>query len=245
MPASTEGLHVYPTSRCKRCKACNSSIDLTTTATTPVYSALMETKIHDVVETAWKWADSVVQPAVAEMATLLGLPQPKETETVRSVPNVMLPYFGETPLDVVIFVGSAFVFQCSLWWRQFQYWRQRRRRRRRDDGPDDAQRAQRQQSVPRATSWWEYEPPPPPESKSRVYKPYKDESLHALMGEMMEQKTKLRHVDEDAAILRRHKLREARLDQLVASSSNGLALSQRILQDTRSTLRETGRALDD
>lgn len=180
--------------------------------------------------------EKLTQQFVSTLTSLVGI----NTEALNNnkissrSEKIDLFYFGPTSLDVIIFVGSAIACRGYLWWQR--RWRDERDGRQSPpSGGDDSKIM--------------YTAPPP--HKAKEWKPYKDPSLYQFMAKAKEQKQKLRQVP-DPEQARKVKMQQIKIRQCNSSGTTrntsgplSLGLSQRLLQDKRQGLKETGRPLVD
>lgn len=175
---------------------------------------LLETFTNNL-EKLIKQASSVVS------STVDFLTEPtKDGESRRLARKMNLPYFGETPTEVILFVASALSFRVYLWWRQ---------QRGTSSGSD-------------RKFWWKRgrhnsEPP----VKSTPLPECKDRGLYEFMDKAKEQKAKLRRV-QDPEVARKKKLQDIRNSM---KPSGPLGLSDDLLKDKRGRLKATKRFLVD
>lgn len=197
------------------------------------------------------------------------LPNPKgKTALVEKLGTVELPYFGETPIETVVFVASAFGFRLYQIWRYYftdvsefdldtKHLGGKRKPATWKYGTKPAssnnRRGSPSQFKPKHSKWWrrwllfgscddndssiDAHLPLEPDAKATSWGTYKDPSLAAFINEAQQHKEKLRHV-EDPLLQRRKKLQAIRTKSK-ATAQGPLGLSDTMLQNTRSKLRQT------
>lgn len=180
------------------------------------------------VEAAKRAIDTLHKAAVRfyqDLSSRVIVKEPKaESSKDGRIILIDLPYFGQTSLEAVIFVGSAMIFRAYMWWRK---------------PPRDKKK--KKKPTWKESTWKKPRKDTP--HKAKEWKTYKDPSLYEFMDLAQEQKKKLKHV-EDPALGRREKLKEMKMREK-ATPSGPLGLSQRLLQDKRQGLKQTGRPLVD
>jgi hypothetical protein len=179
--------------------------------------------------------EKLTQQLVSTLTCLVGInTEALNHNKISRSEKIDLFYFGPTSLDVIIFVGSAISFRCYLWWQR--PWRDERNGRQSPpSGGDDTTSAYTA----------------PPAHKAEEWKPHKDPSLYRFMAKAKEQKQNLRQVvDPEQAMkvkMQHIKFRQCNSSGTtrITSGPPSLGLSQRLLEDKRQGLKETGRPLVD
>jgi hypothetical protein len=145
----------------------------------------------------------------------------------KPVPIIILPYLGEAPLDVILFVGTAVFYRIYQWRRGILSRTSDISGRKDDNRKNDMQKDKsREDSLVH---------------KATTYQPYKDPGLYDFMEQCKESRRKLRKVP-DPNVTRQEKLKNLKSKQQ-SQSQGSLGLSPEKLVFERKRLNPVSPAM--